>query len=93
MEMKEKDRMMRMIFRRYRRSQFLIHTLHERDVDASDYLKIEFALSCLAEDQRFLLEKEYLDTNDRHWWMDYYSKSTYYRLKNRAIDEMLMLLK
>ena len=41
----------------------------------------EFILDCLSMESKIIIEKE--------WWIDYYSRSTYYRLKTRAMEETL----
>jgi hypothetical protein len=34
-----------------------------------------------------IIENEYLGVSKKHWWKSYYSRSSYYRIKNSAIDE------
>lgn len=41
-------------------------------------------------DSYLILRKEYLGDKDKNWWRDYYSRSTYYRLKRQAIDDFFM---
>ncbi len=48
-------------------------------------------LLALKEEHREMLEKEYL-FYEKDWWQCYYSKSTYYRIKKKAIDELLFYL-
>lgn len=45
---------------------------------------IEQALDDLDSDERIILTHENLENAPKNWWMDYYSKSTYYRIKHRA---------
>lgn len=35
------------------------------------------------------IENEYLNFYDTNWWLPYFSRPTYYRMKHRALDEML----
>ena len=41
-------------------------------------------------DSLLILQKEYLDLEEKGWWHHYYARSTYYRLKHRAIEEFFM---
>lgn len=41
-------------------------------------------------DSLLILQKEYLDLESKGWWQHYYARSTYYRLKRRAIEEFFM---
>lgn len=39
------------------------------------------------EDSLLILEKQFLNFQERGWWQNYYSRSTYYRLKRNAVEE------
>ena len=41
----------------------------------------KFILDCLSMESKVIVGKD--------WWIDYYSRSTYYRLKTRAMEETL----
>lgn len=41
-------------------------------------------------DSVLILKKEYLNKEDKFWWKDYYARSTYYRLKRKAVEEFFM---
>ena len=47
----------------------------------------------LPKESRELLLNDYFYHIPRNWWQSYYSKSTYYRMKNAALDAMLDGLK
>ncbi len=53
---------------------------------------IEQSLSELSEDERLILTKENLESTNKNWWMEYFSKSTYYRLKYKAMDRFIHCL-
>ena len=38
---------------------------------------------------KIIIEKEFIERVGKDWWIDYYSRSTYYRLKTRAMEETL----
>jgi hypothetical protein len=53
---------------------------------------IEASLSCLEEEYRRIVTNDFLNPQPRHWWMEYYAKSTYYRLRQRALEHFLRCL-
>ena len=59
--------------------------------DAVHYVKnVQKTLSTMTPAMRELIEKEFFSRNTKpNWWSKYYSKSTYYRLRNRAIKKFV----
>lgn len=53
---------------------------------------IETSLNCLEEEFRRIIRNDFLDPQPRNWWMEYYAKSTYYRLRQRALEHFLRCL-
>lgn len=53
---------------------------------------INCALERLNEDERRILTKEFVENQPKNWWMEYYSKSTYYRFKHRACARFIHCL-
>lgn len=51
--------------------------------------KIERARECLAEPYRTIIDNTFFVKKDLYWWIDFYSKSTYYRLRGKAIRTFL----
>lgn len=51
--------------------------------------KIDRAMNCLAEPYRTIIDNTFFDKKDLYWWIDFYSKSTYYRLRSKAIRTFL----
>lgn len=51
--------------------------------------KIEYILLQMDEDLSNFIYHEYLSNKSENWWIYKYSRSTYYRLKHRAIDAFL----
>ena len=49
--------------------------------------KVEATLSCLQEKYYFLIANEFINPKHPYWWQDYYSRSSYYRIKNQALIE------
>lgn len=52
-------------------------------------VKYEYILLQMGEDLSRVIYNEYLLGNNKEWWIFYYSKSTYYRMKHKAIDLFL----
>lgn len=53
---------------------------------------IEKAMLQLTRAQAQIIERDFIKEAKPDWWMDYYSKSTYYRYKHEAVDRILWLL-
>ncbi len=54
---------------------------------------IDTALERMPLDRRILIQAEFMDNVARNWWHEYYSKTTYYRLKKEAMHDFLAKLK
>lgn len=52
----------------------------------------EQILDYLSPQARDMIEREYLRSSRKEWWIEYYSRSTFYRIKTRAMEEMLFYL-
>ena len=68
--------------------------LETDDVGSLENLKqiknrVDLTLSMLRPLSKLFLKNCYLKRIDSHWWMNVYSKSTFYRYKNEAIQEFL----
>ena len=57
--------------------------------DKGSQLNDQFILDCLSMESKVIIEKEFIERVGKDWWIDYYSRSTYYRLKTRAMEETL----
>lgn len=55
----------------------------------SDLELLDYAISQLDEDSQRIIYFDFVYRNDKYWWREFYSKSTYYRLKNIALDTFL----
>lgn len=51
--------------------------------------KIDYILLQMDKNLSMIIYNDYLSTKLENWWIYYYSKSTYYRLKNKAMDNFL----
>ena len=55
----------------------------------SDLELLDYVISQLDEDSQRIIYFDFVYRNDKYWWREYYSKATYYRLKNIALDTFL----
>ena len=58
-----------------------------------EILRINFIIASLPVNQKELIWKEFFFNEDKFWWMERYNRSTYYRLKTKAINNFYSLLK
>jgi len=82
-----------------KRSSILFHKKMMVSEDSGIYLGerklldcLNYALDSCCAEHRLILEKDFISNDSKNWWNEYYSKSTYYRLKHRAMDEFLHCL-
>jgi hypothetical protein len=55
-------------------------------------LTIDDVLASLDEDSYRIIAHDFLHPTHKNWWMEYYAKTTYYRLKARSMDAFLRCL-
>lgn len=63
-------------------------------IDDKDELKnliaaFEIVIKALSQESQLIITNEYVLQKEANWWIDYYSRATYYRLKTRALEEIL----
>ncbi len=55
----------------------------------SDLELLDYIISQMDEDSQRIIYFDFVYRNEIYWWREFYSKSTYYRLKNIALDTFL----
>ena len=50
---------------------------------------LDMVLGAMDKEYSIILRNDYFESQDSNWWLYYYSRSTYYRLKGRAMDEFM----
>ena len=55
--------------------------------------KIEKACNVLCEPYKTIIKNTFFEKKNLYWWETYYSKTTYYRLRNKAIKTFLLAYK
>lgn len=100
---KQKDRIIKQIGMNYKKITysnsivFMVReeeTLYNQKENIVEYYKelkrkVDYILIHMDEELSKVIYNEYLSTNVKNWWIYYYSKSTYYRMKNKAMDNFL----
>ena len=88
---KEKQDVLEDLFKKYHRAVLQLKCLEERNF----YPTIQF--DTVKEKKTYYQDKGsqlndqlvFIERVGKDWWIDYYSRSTYYRLKTRAMEETL----
>lgn len=52
-----------------------------------------YVLQHLIEESRQIIINDFINMNDHQWWLNFYARSTYYRIKNKALKELLSYFK
>ncbi len=53
---------------------------------------IENVVDCLEESDQFIIRKEVIEGKRGNWYLDYYSSTSYYRLRSKAYENFLRCL-
>lgn len=53
---------------------------------------IQYSIDQLNEDERRILVTEFIDGKHNNWWMEYFSKTSYYRIKRNALTRFIHCL-
>lgn len=60
--------------------------------DERELCRINFVLASLNKKEMEIIWKEFFFPEDKFWWMQKYNRSTYYRLRNKAIKNFYRLM-
>lgn len=58
-----------------------------------EIVRINFILSSLNTKEKEIIWNEFFFNDDKFWWMSKYNRSTYYRIRAKAIDNFYLLIK
>ncbi len=98
LNLKEKERVIRNMIKSYKRAQRYLEIKNFEGVgeESSNYVSnqilshlVESALKECSKDTQLIIENEYMKKSFRNWYFEYYSRSTYYRIKHKALDEFI----
>lgn len=78
----------------YKRSmtERLNSTIEDKDELRSLVSSFEMIINALSQDSQLIIKNEFVEQRNDEWWIDYYSRATYYRLKTRALEEFLFYI-
>lgn len=54
---------------------------------------VESVIDAMKSDDRLFLENEFLFNYNRMWWINFYSKATYYRKRKKCIENFMVCYK
>lgn len=63
--------------------------IEDKDELKSLISSFEVVIEALSQDSRLIIINEFVEQKGDEWWIDFYSRATYYRLKTRALEEVL----
>ena len=64
------------------------------EVSEGNLTKIfDFGMQTMNEDEQNVFKHEFILFSDKYWWEEYYSKSTFYRVKSSEMVKFLRCLK
>lgn len=88
MEYKEKCQIIQYLINlSYRNRQWVI-----QEGESLLYQQIQMTLDRLSVEQRQIIINDFIIKQDKNWYLEFYSRSTYYRLKNDAMNSFLNCL-
>ncbi len=82
----------RSLLSRQRYNQEVCLTQELQHSDKAYLFLIHETLNYLSQEEQRLLNNDFLMPINKNWWMDYYAKSTYYRLRYVAVSRFLHCL-
>ena len=67
-------------------------SIEDKDELRSLISSFEIIIKALSPDSQLIITNEFVEQREDEWWVDFYSRATYYRLKTRALEEVLFYL-
>jgi hypothetical protein len=53
----------------------------------------QYILDHMAEENRQIIVNDFINQHQHQWWINFYARSTYYRIKGKALRELLSFLR
>ncbi|MEA5026616.1 MAG: hypothetical protein VB012_03030 [Erysipelotrichaceae bacterium] len=91
MTYKEQEKLIKYLMDRYvylKMSTNLLYCCMESDL----VMMIDFTINRLDEESRRIINYDFINKKHKYWWNEYYSRTTYYRLKNKAMSQFINCL-
>lgn len=95
---KEREKIIKYLFSKLTPNYFIEEKKLDLFNSCAVYLKslpeyekqIQLAFLNLDEDGKRIFNAEFYERSPKYWWSEFYSKSTYYRIKARSMKEFLV---
>jgi len=60
--------------------------------DSDLVIMIDHVFDRLDVDYQRIIKNDFIEKTSKYWWNEYYSRTTYYRLKNKAMSQFINCL-
>ena len=64
----------------------------DKNLENAYCFTIDCALEFLTIKEKRILQADYIDHLEKNWWMEYYSRTSYYRIKEAALRRFINCL-
>mgnify|MGYP004451910115 FL=1 len=95
-DVKEQEKLVRYMGKLYQRSKRNLQVEGEEGEryfqDMKFVMTIDLILKDMRKEQQLIIRKDYLQTPVDMWYRHYFSRSSYYRIRNKAIKEFVAAL-
>lgn len=92
MDSRELERMIQYLFNTFKLEQYKENNIEEPSFYKGEMQRcINYVLSLLTVEEQMFIQKEFLGSN-KFWWQEYYSRSTYYRIKKDCMNKFINLI-
>ena len=82
---KQKQEAVAELFKQFHRAKLKLYCLELERVVAA----FEIVIQALSPESQLIITNEFVLQKNHEWWLEFYSRATYYRLKTRALEEIL----
>lgn len=70
----------------------MVKETNEKNLENAYRFTIDCALGNLTSEEKRILHADYIDQLEKNWWMEYYSRTSYYRIKEVALRRFINCL-
>ncbi len=102
LSIQQKEQILEYLMKCYRKSANRMKRFEECDVvsenkaeycyDKTTVMLVEAAMEEIGIEERRIIEHDYMHPKENQWYLEFYTRSTYYRIRSRAIDKFLRCL-
>lgn len=70
----------------------MVKETNDANLKEAYYYSIKSALEYLTVEEKRILHADYIEGLEKNWWMEFYSKTSYYRIKYAALKRFINCL-